>query len=216
MPSAHWGGCPCRVLWGGGAGAPLIPSEPLGWRLHVAVAPLHLSLQAAPSPGLFHHSEVLHCFRRRWPLSSPRPSPSPSWETSCCHLTLWCLSCCVCNAILTGKEECGLISAGMRPLGCPPRGEGRGGDRDQACPSPGNSTGLWAWGQASGSPEPCPHPAAEALLQDGSHRGTGFPGSWGKGGKGGFLGKERTRCLFPSPGPSLDRRESQGAERGRD
>lgn len=77
-----------------------------------------------PPPGLFHHSEVLHCFRRRGRLSAPRPSPSPSWETSCCHLTLWCLSCRVCNAILAGKEECGLISAGMRPLGCPPRGEG--------------------------------------------------------------------------------------------
>lgn len=131
----------------------------------LAVAPrvslVFLPLQAAPLPqASYNHSDSLTASKGPGPEAPLSPPLSPSWGTSCCHLTLWCLSCrLLCCPWQPGKEECGLISAGMCPLGCPPAGEGTGTGPTQAQETQ-EDTGLGD--RLLGPHRAHPHPAREA------------------------------------------------------
>ena len=107
-------------------------------------------------PLTIKHSDSLTASKGPGPEAPLSPPLSPSLGTSCCHLTLWCLSCrLLCCPWQPGKEECGLISAGMCPLGRPPAGEGTGTGPTQAQETQEDS-GLG--GQAPGSPPGPPPP----------------------------------------------------------
>lgn len=116
-----------RWRWG-----PLFPSEPHGWRLHVAVAPhgltLYLPLPAAPLMGGLFRSNALSSFiASKGPGPSlPTAPPQPLLGDQLLPLdpVVSQLLRLQCHPRQAGKEECGLISAGMCPLGCPQRGEG--------------------------------------------------------------------------------------------
>lgn len=188
--------------------SPQSPTPPHGWRLHVAVAPcgltLYLPLPAAPLAGASSDQTL-------WTSSfiaskGPGPSlpaapPQPLLGDQLLPLdpVVSQLLRLQCHPRQAGKEECGLISAGMCPLCCPQRGEGTETKPTRAQETQEDS-GLGD--RPLGPPGSRPHPAAEALLHLWSHSRMVSLGAGERDAsceRTARVGRERTQCLSLSP-----------------